>query len=140
MGFHEATEVYQTIGEAFRKAVEDPAISKAAAATGVILALRYSDPESLITCDFPHQKIYFGNDSGAPEPTVTLVASAQLGNRYWLGRLNLTASLAKGEIKAHGKVTALLKLVPLTKPIFAQYEAILRKAGRDDLLKEAGVA
>lgn len=33
----------------------------------------------------------------------------------------------------------ILKLVPLTKPLFASYEALLREKERKDLLDEAGV-
>jgi len=73
------------------------------------------------------------------EPDVTLESAAAYGNKYWLGKLNLTMALAKREVRSKGQVAKILKLVPLTKPLFASYEALLREKERKDLLDEAGV-
>jgi len=48
-------------------------------------------------------------------------------------------ALAKREVRSKGQVAKILKLVPLTKPLFASYEALLREKERKDLLDEAGV-
>jgi hypothetical protein len=132
-------EVYDTIGQIFERAVEDHHLGPAAQASGTCLQLRYTDPDAVITADFPNRKVHFGDDTGTPTPTVTLISPAALGNRYWLGRLNLTVALAKRDITSKGPVTKILKLVPLTKPLFASYEAILREQGRLDLLQDAGI-
>jgi hypothetical protein len=48
----------------------------------------------------------------------------------WRGDYNLAVGLAKGEVKAKGPVNKILKLVPLTKPLFPMYrEAIAEKDG-----------
>jgi hypothetical protein len=104
-----------------------------------VLQLRYSDPDSVITCDFPNRKVYFGEPPEGLEPDVTLESAAAYGNKYWLGKLNLTMALAKREVRSKGQVAKILKLVPLTKPLFASYEALLREKERKDLLDEAGV-
>ena len=51
-----------------------------------------------------------------------------------LGEVNVTVALARGQIKAKGPVAKILKLVPLTKPVFPRYKAQLEAQGRTDLV------
>ena len=60
--------------------------------------------------------------------------TADTGHRFWLGGVNVTVALARGEIKASGPVAKILKLVPLAKPVFPRYKAQLEAQGRTDLL------
>ena len=55
---------------------------------------------------------------------------ADTAHRFWLGKVNVTVALARGEIKAKGPVAKILKLVPLTKPVFPRYKAQLEAEGR----------
>ncbi|MCU1449737.1 MAG: hypothetical protein JWP02_1907, partial [Acidimicrobiales bacterium] len=41
------------------------------------------------------------------------------------GKYNLAVGLAKGEVKAKGPVSKILKLVPLTKPLFPLYRELV---------------
>ncbi len=59
--------------------------------------------------------------------------AADTAHRFWLGQVNVTVALARGEIKATGPVAKILKLVPLTKPLFPRYKALLEARGRSDL-------
>ena len=54
---------------------------------------------------------------------------ADTAHRFWLGKVNVTVALARGQMKAKGPVAKILKLVPLTKPIFPRYRAILEESG-----------
>jgi hypothetical protein len=47
---------------------------------------------------------------------------------------NVTVALARGQIKAKGPVAKILKLVPLTKPVFPRYKAQLERQRRTDLI------
>ena len=67
------------------------------------------------------------------EPQVTMTMAADTAHRFWLGQVNVTVALARGEIKASGPVAKILKLVPLTKPVFPRYKAQLLAQGRADL-------
>jgi hypothetical protein len=69
------------------------------------------------------------------EPEVTMQMDADTAHRFWLGRVNVTVALARGQMKARGPVAKILKLVPLVKPAFPLYEEQLRAAGRTDLLE-----
>ena len=68
------------------------------------------------------------------EPEVTMSMAADTAHRFWLGQVNITVALARGQIKAKGPVAKILKLVPLTKPVFPRYKAELEAQGRDDLI------
>ena len=59
---------------------------------------------------------------------------ADTAHRFWLGKVNVTVAIARGEIKPQGPVAKILRLVPLTKPVFPRYKALLESKGRQDLL------
>ena len=103
-----------------------------------IVQYQYRDPESQITV-----KLMEGEDGlvdcGATdmEPEVVMTMDADTAHRFWLGKVNVTVALARGQMKAKGPVAKILKLVPLTKPIFPRYRALLEQDGRQDLLEAA---
>jgi putative sterol carrier protein len=68
------------------------------------------------------------------EPEVTMTMDADTAHLFWLGKVNVTVALARGQIKASGPVAKILKLVPLTKPVFPRYVAQLEAQGRSDLI------
>ena len=59
------------------------------------------------------------------EPEVVMTMDADTAHRFWLGKVNVTVALARGQMKAKGPVAKILKLVPLTKPVFPRYRAQL---------------
>ena len=50
---------------------------------------------------------------------------ADTADKFWRGKYNLAVGLAKGEVKAKGSVNKILKLVPLTKPLFPVYRDLI---------------
>jgi putative sterol carrier protein len=68
------------------------------------------------------------------EPEVVMSMEADTAHRFWLGEVNVTVALARGQIKAKGPVAKILKLVPLAKPVFPRYKAMLEADGRQDLI------
>ena len=71
------------------------------------------------------------------EPEVVMTMEADTAHRFWLGQVNVTVALARGQMKAKGPVAKILKLVPLVKPVFPRYRKMLEEAGRQDLLEAA---
>ena len=67
------------------------------------------------------------------EPEVTMSMEADTAHMFWLGEVNVTVALARGQIKASGPVAKILKLMPLAKPLFPRYRAQLEAQGRGDL-------
>ena len=59
------------------------------------------------------------------EPRVKMAMSAETANKYFQGKENVAMAIARRRIKSGGDVKAALALMPITKPVFAQYRAML---------------
>lgn len=59
------------------------------------------------------------------EPTVQMKMSSEVANRYFQGRENVPLAIARRRIKASGDVRAALALIPITKPIYERYRAVV---------------
>ena len=132
--FKSADEVYDYIGKMFELAVTDPAFVEATTGSELVVKLAQTDPAATILIDFPGQKVTCGEAAEGAPATVDLRMSSDDSHKFWLGKLNFTLAMAQRKVKMEGSRTKALKLLPLTKPLFAKYEALLRDAGRQDLL------
>jgi hypothetical protein len=59
------------------------------------------------------------------EPKVRMTMSSETANRYFQGKENVAMAIARRRIKAGGDVKAALSLIPITKPIYARYQALV---------------
>jgi putative sterol carrier protein len=133
--FKDADEVYRYIGKLFEDLAEDEELGPKFRKADTIVQYRYRDPESTITVRLQDGKDgQVDNGETTMEPEVVMMMDADTAHRFWLGKVNVTVALARGQIKAKGPVAKILKLVPLTKPIFPRYRKMLEDAGREDLL------
>jgi putative sterol carrier protein len=132
--FKDADELYATLGKLFEDIVADPELGPRFRQADTIVRYEYSDPESAITVRLQEgegEDVEFGDP--AREPEVTMTMAADTAHKFWLGEVNVTVALARGQIKANGPVAKILKLVPLAKPVFPRYKAQLEAQGRSDL-------
>ena len=60
------------------------------------------------------------------EPRVRMTMSTEIANRYFQGKENVAMAIARRRIKTGGDVRAALEILPLTKPVFARYSAMIR--------------
>ena len=60
-------------------------------------------------------------------PRVKMTMSSETANKYFQGKENVPMAIARRRIKAGGDVGAALRILPLTKPIFALYRAMVEK-------------
>jgi putative sterol carrier protein len=132
--FKDAEEVYGYLGRMFEVAVHDPQFVEATKNGDLVVRLTMTDPASTVLIDFPGQKVTCGEAAEGVPSTVELRMSADNSHKFWLGKLNLTLAMAQKKAKMTGSRTKALKLLPLTKPLFATYEQLLQEAGRQDLL------
>jgi putative sterol carrier protein len=136
--FKDADEVYRYIGKLFEDLADDEELAPKFRKANTIVQYRYREPESTITV-----KLMEGEDGQVDlgptdmEPEVVMSMAADTAHKFWLGKVNVTVALARGQMKAKGPVAKILKLVPLTKPVFPRYRAMLEDAERTDLLKAA---
>ena len=132
--FKDAEEVYAYLGRMFEIAVNDSQFINATKDGDLVVRLTMTDPASTLVIDFPGQKVTCGEAAEGAPSTVELKMTADNSHKFWLGKLNLTLAMAQGKAKMTGSRTKALKLLPLTKPLFATYEQLLQDAGRQDLL------
>lgn len=59
------------------------------------------------------------------DPKVKMSMSSETANKYFQGKENVALALARRRIKSGGDVKAALALIPITKPVYAQYRAIV---------------
>jgi putative sterol carrier protein len=134
--FEDAGEVYQFIGKLFQDLAADEELGPKFRKADTVVQYRYRNPESQITV-----KMREGEDSVVDfgetrmDPEVVMTMEADIAHRFWLGKVNVTVALARGQIKAKGPVAKILKLVTLVKPVFPRYRAMREQAGRSDLLE-----
>ena len=134
--FKDADEVYAYIGKLFEELSEDEELAPKFRTANTIVQYRYRDPDSQITVkllDGQGGQVDLGQTT--LEPEVVMSMDADTAHRFWLGNVNVTVALARGQMKAKGPVAKILKLVPLVKPVFPRYRQMLEEAGRQDLLE-----
>lgn len=133
--FKDAQEVYDTVGKLFVELAEDPELAPKFRKADTIVQYVYTDPESTITVRLQEgQPGDVDFDETEMEPEVTMRMKADTAHRFWLGKVNVTMAIARGEIKPQGPVSKILRLVPLTKPVFPRYRSMLEADGRQDLM------
>jgi hypothetical protein len=136
--FKDEQEVYEFIGRLFEDLVADEELAPKFRKANTVVQYRYRNPESVITVkmlESEEGQVDLGQTSLEPEVVMTM--DADTAHRFWLGKVNVTVALARGQMKAKGPVAKILKLVPLVKPVFPRYRQQLEDAGRPDLLEAA---
>ena len=136
--FRDEQEVYDHIGRLFQDLMRDEELVPKFQKANTIVQYAFRDPESRITVKMlegQEPQVDLGPTDLDPEVTMTM--DADTCHRFWLGKVNVTVALARGQIKAKGPVAKILKLVPLVKPVFPRYRAQLEAAGRSDLVQAA---
>ncbi len=134
--FKDADEVYQFIGKLFQDLAVDEELAPKFRRANTIVQYQYRNPDSQITV-----KLIEGEEGQVDlgdtdmEPEVVMSMEADTAHKFWLGKVNVTVALARGQMKAKGPVAKILKLVPLVKPVFPRYRQMLQDAGREDLLE-----
>src|SRR5215217_7807784 len=59
------------------------------------------------------------------EPKVRMTMSSETANKYFQGKENVAMAIARRRIKTGGDVKAALALIPITKPVYNQYKALV---------------
>jgi SCP-2 sterol transfer family len=61
------------------------------------------------------------------EPEVKMTMDSDVANRYFQGKENVAMAIARRRIKTSGNVKKALALIPITKPVYEQYRAMLER-------------
>jgi hypothetical protein len=133
MGFADAAEVRSYIGGIFETAFNDPEIGPKLVDTGLVVAFDFTEPDAMVVVDMANKAVHDGSN-GSPDPIATMAMTADTGNAYWQGKVNLPLAMAKKKIRVDGNVASLLKLAPLGKKLYPSYIERLQRDGRGDLI------
>jgi len=134
--FSDGEEVYRYIGGLLTGVIGDEELGAKLKQADTTVQFRYRDPEAVITfqlIDGEDVRVDLGTSD--LEPEIVMTADADVAHLFWLGRVNVTVALARGQMTATGPVAKILKLVPLIKPVFPRYRELLEREGRADLLE-----
>jgi len=120
--------------------LSDDKIGPKMAKANIIIKFIYTDPDCEIIIDLknpPRKDGYYGSfylgDSDLKED-VWSKQSADHSHRFWHGFENPIAAVTRGKVKQGGKITAMLKLLPVVKPTFKRFPEILKEMGYADLV------
>jgi putative sterol carrier protein len=136
--FKDDQEVYRYIGRLFQDLADDDELGPKFRKADTIVQYQYKNPDSQITVkmkDGQEGQVDFGPSDMQPE--IVMIMDADTAHKFWLGKVNVTMALARGQMKAKGPVAKILKLVPLVKPVFPRYQKMLEEEKRDDLVQAA---
>jgi putative sterol carrier protein len=136
--FKDEQEVYDYIGRLFQELAEDDELWPKFRRANTIVQYQFRNPESRITVRMrENEDAQVDLGSTDMDPEVVMTMDADTAHKFWLGNVNVTVALARGQMKAKGPVAKILKLVPLVKPVFPRYKKMLTEAGRNDLMEAA---
>ncbi len=133
--FDDGDEVYRYIGGLLTGVIASEELGEKLKHADTIVQFRYHEPEAVITFKLVEgEEIQVDLGESDLEPEIVMTADADVAHLFWLGRVNVTVALARGQMRATGPVAKILKLVPLIKPVFPLYRELLEREGRQDLL------
>jgi putative sterol carrier protein len=123
--FKDDAEVYQYLGKVFTVANDVEGVGAALREADIVLRLDYSNPSSSLTVVLKEPAIEVIEGDSDLTRDVRMSMSADHGNQFWRGEYNVAVGLAKGQVKAKGPVTKILKLIPAAKPVFPIYRELV---------------
>lgn len=132
--FKTSEEVYECVGGLFDWAGQQPEIAAKLKATGLVIRLHYTQPDAKLTIDCTKPEISWARGEGGLTAEVEFFQTSDVGHRFWLGKVNLLVALTKRDVVAKGPIFKIMKILPILKPLYAQYPKILEEKGRGALV------
>jgi hypothetical protein len=140
--FKDSQELIAVYDAFLKEILAHPLIGPKLARSKMIVQFQYTDPDATITINF-REPAPEGAVPGNPtwgetsiEPDVMFRQSADFSNRFWQGKENVIAALAKRQVTAKGSIPKALQLIPVIRPSFRIYPQILQKLGKTHLVVE----
>jgi hypothetical protein len=131
MGFDSAKQFKEVMDKTFDLMSTDPDMGPKLRAAETPQRFEFPDLDLVVNITFA-QEVTDGqnlrwewSDDVPWEPDVEMRMDSDVANRYFQGRENVAMAIARRRIKTSGNVKKALALVPITKPVFAKYRAML---------------
>jgi len=138
--YRDKDHLFEIYGYFLSNVLQDEKIGPKMAKSNIVIKFIYTDPDCEITIDFknpPEKEGYYGNFYLGPvdlKEDVWSKQSADHSHRFWHGYENPIAAVTRGKVKQGGKITAMLKLLPVVKPTFKRFPEVLREMGYGELV------
>jgi hypothetical protein len=128
--FNSAREFREVMDRIFSMMDSDPDMGPKLRAADVPQRFEFSDVDMVVNIraatDAEGGNLHWEwTDDVSWEPKVKMTMSSETANRYFQGKENVPVALARRRIKAGGDVKAALALIPITKPIYAQFKEVV---------------
>jgi hypothetical protein len=127
--FHSSEEFREVMDRTFTLMSEDPDMGPHLREADTPQRFEFTDYELVVNIragrpDEPNLA-WEWSDEVDWEPKVKMTMSSETANRYFQGKENIAIAIARRRIKAGGDVKAALAIIPITKPLFAHYRAMV---------------
>jgi putative sterol carrier protein len=130
MAIFEDTKTFETcLVGFFRMLAEHETIKPKLLKSGLVIRFDYTEPDLSITVDCSKDPIEVLVNDTDKNPQVTMGMKADIAHKFWYGKVNLTAALARRQMTAKGPIPKILSLLPAIKPAYAIYPEYLREQG-----------
>jgi hypothetical protein len=130
--FKSAAEFREVMDRAFGLMSTDPEMGPKLRDARVPQRFEFPDQDAVVNITYDesggeHNLRWEWSDEVRWEPKVAMTMSSEVANRYFQGKENVPLALAKRRIKSSGDIKSALKLIPITKPVFALYREMLER-------------
>ena len=95
----------------------------------------YHQPDAVITWIEGENGIESVFDETDLKPEMSFEMDAEVANRFWQGKLDLTQAMATQQIKASGMFMKALQVMPHLASFYPRYKEHLKAIGREDLIE-----
>jgi hypothetical protein len=122
--FTDEQQVYDRLGRAFQSLADDPETAVKLKRSNLVVQYQFRKPESTITVKLLREEdlaVEFGPTTFRTE--VVYAMDADTAHKFFLGDLNVTVALSRGDIRASGPIKKILEVVPTVMPLIPLYRA-----------------
>ena len=128
--FRSAKEFREVMDRVFALMDEDPEMGPRLRDADVPQRFEFEDLDLVVniraaTPDENANLVWAWSDDVAWESKVRMKMSSETANRYFQGKENVALAIARRRIRTGGDVKAALALIPITKPVFGHYRALV---------------
>ena len=138
--YKDADDLYKIYGYFMDRILNDPKIGPKMSKAGIIIRFIYTDPDAEVTIDLknpPATEGAYGSYYLGPcelKEDVWSKQAADFSHSFWHGLENPVAAVTRGKVKQGGKITAMMKLLPVVRPAFGMFPVILKELGLENLI------
>jgi hypothetical protein len=129
--FGSDSEFREVMDRTFAMMSEDPAMGPRLRAADVPQRFEFPDADLVVNVRAARDGeegnlVWVWTDDIDWEPRVRMTMSTETANRYFQGKENVAMAIARRRIKTGGDVRAALEILPITKPVFERYLAMVQ--------------